>query len=564
MKFRFSWMAMAVAALLTACSQDEAMDNISNEENSVLRVLVQDAGFNPIDLETRAVDNGATTTFEEGDAMGMFVMEKVDDTTSKVIVRNMKLTYNGSAWTSASPLYFYKNSDYVAYFPYDENLSVTATTTDALQTAIYDAFKSKLNTQTTVADYQAADLMMAKATITAGENNVQSLSFALTHRFSMVEVNIPVHNFSYTDINNATKTFQVQMQNQSLSLNEAAFAPVHFGNGKYRKLLEAGTAISSFGGEFNDPEDNRPVEFKSTTAVTLAAGNYKSYTVKVKDGLTYKDYSTTQSLGSLVGAYYCQDGSVYPSTFDENCIPDNVIGLIYAKVGDTDFAEKKYTYYVLSLNGRSNARLLYDKESFTDDEQAAIKANIDGLGNVAFEDNSNEDNKYPFVTDMNGFAWTNVIAALTSPQSYALTTNLNTNWNNNNTWKPQGECSKWFIPSAGQFQLLTSTFGGNFTAGKDNKKVVYTSTSTDAYDKFMEILKKAAEKQSVGANDYSLTQSLMWTTTQLAKTGNDESGYTSQMVFMQVGYTASSQVKLQYEAMDKTQTKRYLRPILAF
>ena len=105
----------------------------------------------------------------------------------------MKMTLSGTAWKgdNDAPLYYYKNADYIAYYPYTANLAVTTVN------EIVKYFTSKISAtgQTSLADYRNADLMTAEvkaADVVRG----QSITFSFAHKMAMLEVKAPVRSYT--------------------------------------------------------------------------------------------------------------------------------------------------------------------------------------------------------------------------------------------------------------------------------------------------------------------------------------------------------------------------------
>ena len=101
--------ALFSSLMVAGCSQNEIL-NESVDTANVLKVTVTENGFESVDSESRAVDNGSATNFENGDKIGVYIVE--DGAT--VIQKNVALTYNSatSAWDGT--LYYYEGADYIA------------------------------------------------------------------------------------------------------------------------------------------------------------------------------------------------------------------------------------------------------------------------------------------------------------------------------------------------------------------------------------------------------------------------------------------------------------------
>lgn len=127
---------------------------------------------------------------EDGDEIGVFAVASgtaLSATASGNYIHNAKLTYNGSSWTQAEPLYWPRTAenitalDFYAYYPY--NASV------ADPTAIAFSVKADQGGTTSgKSNYDLSDLLTAKSTCNAKGSAVQ-LTFS--HALAMVQVAIP-------------------------------------------------------------------------------------------------------------------------------------------------------------------------------------------------------------------------------------------------------------------------------------------------------------------------------------------------------------------------------------
>ena len=190
--WKLSCMALAMAAIVTGCNQNNELGTPApSSEEDVLNVVATANDFVSSDATSRVSETDYTTTFEEGDAIGVFVVRD-----GEALVSNMKMTLgaDGTTWAgeNGAKLYYYKDADYIAYSPYTEGLSVTS------EEEIITHFTTKLEGttgQSTLADYQAADLMTASVTaaeVTRGEN----ITFSFAHQMSMIEIKVPIRAYT--------------------------------------------------------------------------------------------------------------------------------------------------------------------------------------------------------------------------------------------------------------------------------------------------------------------------------------------------------------------------------
>lgn len=338
---------MVFSAALASCTQEEiAQTDMSARQTLNISVSTQD--FVPEDGSRATTDTDRLTTFADGDAMGMYVISS-DGT---VICNNEKFVYNSSAWKAENELYYWKNANYIAYYPYDESLTAeNITSAEAIKTKFAGA--ENFYTQNTAEAYEKADLMLVEVEAPA-DGNIQ---FNLSHQFSMVEINVPVRKykteggFEYTAPVSLTWDTQLQIEGKNVT-------PYSTGKGSFRFIMPSEEELSFTLDGHLVYDEGVPVNFGSSDAQTLnlASGHCKVYNV------TYEKVSgdvTTRNLE--VGDFYYTDGSIYPYGNQEgnnDCskpVKDGCIGVIF-EVG-TGVAGTDWTHgSVLALKSLGQAK----------------------------------------------------------------------------------------------------------------------------------------------------------------------------------------------------------------
>lgn len=179
---------MVVSAALASCTQEEIVQNdVPTRQILNISVNTQDFVSEDGSRATTGTDENRTTAFVKGDEMGMYVISS-DGT---VICNNEKFVYNGTAWEAANELYYWKNANYIAYYPYNADLTAqNITSVDAIKTKFAES--DDFYTQNTAEAYEKADLMLAKVNSPANG----TIQFNLAHQFSMVEINVPVRRYA--------------------------------------------------------------------------------------------------------------------------------------------------------------------------------------------------------------------------------------------------------------------------------------------------------------------------------------------------------------------------------
>lgn len=334
--FKLSFMAFAAIALITGCSQNNEM--LPDEgQNIVLKVSTSVQHFTP-DATSRVIDEPVTggyeTKFETGDKIGVYVI--AEDGT--MMCKNMPMTYNATQeWESSSPLYFYKNATYIAYSPYNANLSGgTVLKEDHIKdyfinTVIQDPSKS----------YSECDLMTASAT--TGNDlpaaNTSALTFNFAHAMSMVEFVIPVSNYKTPEgYEYSGPIFGLQLKKKEGAATAEKIENINaLGKGVYRTLLVPVDANVTdkdmlFSGELFVGDGTQPVYFTTQEAFRPTSGTYKKVNVTYA-GAPDPTVVVTRSIE--VGDYYYSDGGIVPK--DAAVIPSkNCIGVIFKVTSTTD------------------------------------------------------------------------------------------------------------------------------------------------------------------------------------------------------------------------------------
>ena len=110
------------------CYDDITADSYSG------RKIIFTVGFSE-NIKTRvATDNSFNATFENGDAIGIFIYsrnpgEESSISSNTLYVDNRKMTYNGTSWHLESPIYYIDENillDIYAYYPYQANAAANA------------------------------------------------------------------------------------------------------------------------------------------------------------------------------------------------------------------------------------------------------------------------------------------------------------------------------------------------------------------------------------------------------------------------------------------------------
>lgn len=446
--WKITFMALAMATAMTGCNQNNELGTPApSSEEDVLNVVATANDFVSSDATSRVSETDYTTTFEEGDAIGVFVVRD-----GEALISNMKMTLgaDGTTWAgeNGAKLYYYKDADYIAYSPYTEGLSVTS------ETEIISHFTTKLQGstgQSTLADYQAADLMtasVAAAEVTRGQN----INFKFAHQMSMIEIKVPIR---------AYKTRGGYEYSAPLGLkvkigDKEGFSLCTFGKettgdagsevtkGIYRCIVAPSETALNVEGEFLDGSVS--VYFPATGGVALSvtpkAGEYKGIDVKYD----YGTYSAERELE--VGDYYYADGSICPGDMT-NIPPSGCVGIIYSTTVPDDVEADGY--------GNAMVLALHDLEGKINWANNIASTSL--TKQYATTKNTNDQVLTDLFADKNGYTYMNEIKSKADfslanyPAFYSVANSL------------QGladisslSTSGWYIPTIGQMADIINAF----------------------------------------------------------------------------------------------------------
>ena len=326
----------ALLLLLVSCTQEEFP--AVQDKAQQLTISVTDGGYTSAvenmktRVETRAVENGYTTEFTEGDACGFYMVRG-----GKPVYSNVKLTAEkdaatgGIMWkTDGTTLAAGMDGEsYYLYYPYQADMAgKTATPAEGAVMTDAEFFKPLIDgwqpgdDQSTHAAYTASDLMTAGGS-TTGTGNTIYLSFAMKHRMALAVIEMPKTVYKFIDANVPDYTVGA----------EATFTgtakPLRMADGTYRYLVHS--SMPTIEGCYDG--GNR--EFTITTSASHpVVGEYKRYKV---DGAaeTIKNVTYAESGIARIGDFYCTKdngttGYLIPKEADETTVQAaTVVGIVF-------------------------------------------------------------------------------------------------------------------------------------------------------------------------------------------------------------------------------------------
>ena len=514
---------MVVSAALASCTQEEIVQN-DVPIRQILNISVNTQDFVSEDgsRATTGTDAGRTTAFVEGDAMGVYVISN-DGT---VICNNEKFVYDGKAWNAENELYYWKNANYIAYYPYNADLTAqNITTVDAIKTKFAES--GDFYTQNTAEAYEKADLMLAAVNSPANG----TIQFKLAHQFSMVEINVPVRKYVTKTGYNYTAPVSLNWDTP-LTIDEKAVTPYSTGKGSFRFIVPSATDLELTLNGHLVYDEGIPVNFGSSTesqSINLASGTCKVYNV------TYDKVSSDVVTRDLeVGDYYYSDGSIYPYGNQEGDndkskpVKDGCIGVIF-EVG-TGVPNTPWTHgSVLALHD-SNGENGIDAWCKWGTAANTIATNI-------IADITTPESKTELINKKNGYAMSyseelGSVEAISKAKAYTVEV------------PGDNVTSGWYLPAMGQLLDVVAKLGGVTVSNTDN--MTTRGTYSAAIAKISEALVKVDGRATDGSGAYR-----WWSTTEK---GTDH-------VYTLVVNEGAVGDRTKY---NSTGNENYARPVLSF
>ena len=489
---------MVFSAALASCTQEEiAQTDMSARQTLNISVSTQD--FVSEDGSRATTDTDRLTTFADGDAMGMYVISS-DGT---VICNNEKFVYNDSEWTAANELYYWKNANYIAYYPYDESLTAeNITSAEAIKTKFAGA--ENFYTQNTAEAYEKADLMLAEVEAPA-DGNIQ---FNLAHQFSMVEINVPVRKYVTTEAQGSFEyTAPVSLSwDTPLQIEGKDVTPYSTEKGSFRFIVPSATDLSFTLDGHLVYDEEVPVNFGSSDTpqtINLASGCCKVYNV------TYdKAPSEVVTRDLEVGDFYYTDGSIYPyGNQDDNDFDKPVkagcVGVIF-EVGTGVPNNEKWNHgSVLCLVDATSGNVAWSASEQT------LPSNV--------TDDTSDENKQKVLKQMDGYSFTTQLAGMVNDNEASAVARNFVSIDDKNYEAPQSVSTGWYLPSTGQIITIMQNLGGvnintaesEFDAFGSNNRGNKNQAMTNIPAKW-EVVTDAENESLSGiwcsANEYSTTQ----------------------------------------------------------
>lgn len=283
---------LGILCLSTSCRSDNEEILLNTVGELEIETSVQ--GFQSEDTtDTRAITVNGITSFESGDAIGLIAV-KGGNVMSQC--NNVKLTYSGgSRWRATTPLYDFGADNYIAYYPFNDDMS-NKTSVDAIKSA----FPVQAN-QSTAADFKKSNLLTAQTTSSEG-----NLRFKFAPAFAMVQFAKPANFQGYCSTTNFTYPFHNKNDNSITITSGLSF---YDNSGTYQRIIRPSTSTKI---EITYSIDGA-IKLTYSKDVTIASGHYKTlvHNNTINRKLKVGDFayrSKDDKLAFLPGdASYCSD-----------------------------------------------------------------------------------------------------------------------------------------------------------------------------------------------------------------------------------------------------------------
>lgn len=445
------WLAAAV--LLAASCEQEELPGVGADGTQTLAITVTDGGYAPADRDggspagapqTRAVENGYTTKFTDGDACGLYIVRS-----GELAYANVKLTATAATdgtltWQPEAGVTLtggFKDEAYFLYYPYQEDADMKDQT-DASATGNDAAFFDPLITswipkadQSKYAEgYTASDLMTATGAAKKNGKTI-SLTFKMHHRMALAVIELPkiVYDFTNEDIADYTVP-------TSADFTGSDAKPCRMTDGSYRYIVNPTATAPEITGSYADGSK----EFTFTPSA--ATGSYKTYKI---DGGTATPLTIPYTM--QIGDYFCSsDNASGWYIIPKELAPtesDNCIGIVLKAGRDTEGSWADNGTYTSKGSTISMSKVHGYVLALRD----ANGGNFCQWGSDGTEVGCDRN----MTTGFNGYSNTQTIVAFNKDKNWNLSDAFPAVYhavNYETVCSAPSKTSGWFLPSGGQCQ----------------------------------------------------------------------------------------------------------------
>lgn len=301
--FKHSLFLLLAGFILCNCSNDDEF--APTTDGTVLNIQATAQGFLSIDgINTRAKEENYTTSFTDGDQIGVFAQK---DGSIIEGCKNLRLTYSTNNGWTGNTVFYYKGAEYFAYYPYSADNDNKKSVDE-----IVKAFTLDTN-QSTHVQYTENDLMATEAVLP--DATTKRLSFNFKHKMSMVEISLPMQEYQTQD---ASYKYSIPILDATFSIEGKTVSPYYMGSGIFRYIITPDKSIT-VSGEFTEL-NGKTTEY-SRMGLSLKSNSYKRLNVvRNSDGVVSRNLE--------VGDFYYSDGSIVPEN-TKNPPTEGCIGVIF-------------------------------------------------------------------------------------------------------------------------------------------------------------------------------------------------------------------------------------------
>ena len=332
MKLKNIYTTLCLSALaVVSCSKDEPVLLGRTATGGPFAITVTDGGYANADAPaTRAVENGYTTEFTQGDACGLYIVRNgnIVESNLMLIAETSSSTGGELVWKVRDSggndvnLYYAPDYRYFVYYPYQIDMTDKVNASASDEASFFAPLINGWQLQADQSDYKTgyttSDLMTAASTVSGKDAaGKRTLTFSMTHRMALVVVDMPKTVYKFTNTAPAIPDYTVRRT--SSAQFAVAACPYAFPDGTYRYLINpaSGAKLSA---TYNDGLIHR---FDIDIAASaLASGSYRTYKV---DGGTIVKRQELQ-----VGTFFLADGNLLPKDADAATVQAaKVVGIVF-------------------------------------------------------------------------------------------------------------------------------------------------------------------------------------------------------------------------------------------
>ena len=523
--------------------------------------------------------NFPKTAYANGDEAGLYVV----DAGGTVKNSNVKLTYNGSAWTAATPVTFSPEYDYYVYYPYTsaglanngtagaKMMSRATTHTAGDATSFFEpgiaAFAPQSN-QSTVAGFLASDLQIAKGYVSVSDNI--SMQFEMVHAMGLAQFDLGTKNIGQeyylsTDANYKWFVGSGGTATATSSFATGGYQPYSYATSNYLFWVKPGTATSiNSAAELTDSWENA---LTFNVAANTISAKQTAYSARTTSGS-----STQYTL--QVGDYLYSDGSfAHSSSMPTATEARHPIAVVFSTTtSSTDNAAGYKSGYAIAL-ASAGAQLTWCKSGIGAASAsvnsavttlAAAKADLDGRTKTSVVVSRSDFSKanYPsfYYATHFGTSEIGLTTGTGSSSSEASGGSAGYAAPTGTTVKNSG----WYLGSIGQYYLVAKNLGGNIdnpssTWQEGGSKYWYVSGVSQANKNALEAI------FTKGSSSWAPSFGMPWSSNQYSTWYWTSSEFSAANGFYVSWYYGGSFSLDGSSAKSYTYTgNRGVRPVLAF